>query len=98
MAKQVIWSRKAQNDQNEILQYWRSRNKSNAYSKKLRALFNTAVKLIAIHPKIGRPSHLLYKRTKIVSNYIIIYRETETQIEILTIRDTRRNPDALKDL
>jgi plasmid stabilization system protein ParE len=93
MVKQVIWSRKAQNDQDEILHYWRKRNKSNEYSKKLRALFKAATKMIAAHPKIGRATELLYRRSKIVSNYKIIYRETETHIEILTIRDTRRNPD-----
>jgi len=93
MAKQVIWSQKARHDQDEILLYWRKRNKSNSYSKKLRALFKAATKMIASHPKIGRASELLFRRSKIVSNYKIIYRETETHIEILTIRDTRRNSE-----
>lgn len=98
MAKQVIWSRKARNDQDEILRYWCERNKSNEYSKKLRALFKAAIKMIATHPKIGRATELLYRRSKVVSNYVILYRETQTQIEILTIRDTRRDPKSLKDI
>ena len=36
MAKQVIWSLRAQNDKKEILDYWKQRNKSNTYSKKLK--------------------------------------------------------------
>ena len=35
MAKRVIWSKKAQKDRREILQYWKQRNLSNAYSLKL---------------------------------------------------------------
>jgi plasmid stabilization system protein ParE len=93
MVKQVIWSRRARNDQDEILRYWRTRNKSNEYSKKLRALFKGAIKMIAAHPKIGRASELLYRRSKLVSNYVIFYRETQTHIEILAIRDARRNSE-----
>jgi len=52
MAKQIIWSLRAQNDRKEILGYWIERNKSNTYSKKLNFLFKEAVKLVAKHPKI----------------------------------------------
>ena len=54
MAKQVIWSLRAQQDKREILNYWRQRNKSNAYSKKLNELFKEAVKIITDFPQIGR--------------------------------------------
>jgi len=43
MAKQVIWSLRAQNDKKEILDYWRQRNKSNAYSKKLNELLKESI-------------------------------------------------------
>lgn len=54
MAKQVIWSRRSHNERIEILKYWNDRNKSTDYSKKLNRLFIEAVKLISIHPNIGK--------------------------------------------
>lgn len=53
MAKQVVWSLRAQNDRKDILNYWRQRNKSNTYSKKLNALFKEAIQIIQIFPHIG---------------------------------------------
>lgn len=46
MVKQVVWSVQAQNDRKQILEYWRLRNKSNTYSKKLNQLFKDSIKLI----------------------------------------------------
>ena len=46
MAKQVVWSLRAQADRKEILNYWRLRNKSNNYSKKLNQLFKESVRII----------------------------------------------------
>lgn len=54
MAKQIVWSLKAQKDRKEILYYWRKRNKSNEYSKKLNGLFKEALKLISDYPEIGK--------------------------------------------
>ncbi len=59
MAKQIIWSRKAQNDRKEIFRYWNKRNKSKLYSKKLNKLFKEAVKLISEYPEIGK--HIAYR-------------------------------------
>lgn len=97
MAKQVIWTQRAQNDRKEILQYWRKRNKSNEYSKKLSALFKSAVRMLSMQPKIGRHSEFLFKRVKAVEKYLIIYLETKTQIIIQGIWDTRRDPGTLKN-
>ena len=54
MAEQIVWSLKAQKDRKEILYYWRKRNKSNEYSKKLNGLFKEALKLISDYPEIGK--------------------------------------------
>ena len=63
------------------MDYWRQRNKSNAYSKKLNELFKESIKIILDFPQIGKGTHE------------IIYEETETQIFILTIWDSRQDPD-----
>lgn len=98
MAKKLIWSVRAQNDKKEILNYWRNRNKSNAYSKKLNELFKESVKFILDFPQIGKTTDDPKARIKIVKDYLIIYEETETQISILTIWDSRQNPDKLKEI
>jgi len=54
MAKQITWTKRAQNDRKEILQYWRQRNQSNTFSQKLNESIKKAVKFIASHPNIGR--------------------------------------------
>src|SRR6188768_2105767 len=96
MAKQVIWSLRAQNDKKEILNYWRQHNKSNRYSRKLNELFKESIKIVADFPQIGKRTDDNQARIKIVRDYMIIYEETETQILILTIWDSRQNPDKLK--
>ena len=47
MAKEIIWSETAQKDRKEILLYWKNRNKSSTYSKKLNILFDDAAEIIA---------------------------------------------------
>ena len=98
MAKQVIWSLRAQNDKKEILDFWRQRNKSNTYSKKLNELFKESIKIILDFPQIGKVTDDTKARIKIVRDYLIIYEETETQIFILTIWDSRQDPDRLKKI
>lgn len=96
MAKQIIWSLKAQKDRKEILHYWRTHNQSSAYSKKLNELFKKAILLIANHPEIGRKTDFENVRVKLVRDYLIFYEATENTISILTIWDNRRNPEELK--
>ncbi|MEJ0101481.1 MAG: type II toxin-antitoxin system RelE/ParE family toxin [Bacteroidota bacterium] len=93
MAKQIIWTNRAQNDRKEILRYWQGRNQSNTYSKKLNELIKKAVKLIAAHPHIGRRTDVENVRVKLVRDYLIFYEANNEQIFILSIWDTRRDPE-----
>lgn len=52
MAKQIIWSLRAQNDRKKILEYWTKRNKSKEYSRKLNGLFKEALRLISDYSEI----------------------------------------------
>jgi addiction module RelE/StbE family toxin len=98
MAKEVIWSLRAQNDRKEILDYWRQRNKSSTYSKKLNELFKESIKIILDFPQIGKVTDDTKARIKVVRDYLIIYEETETQILILTIWDSRQDPEKLEKI
>jgi len=95
MAKRIIWSKRAQNDRMEILKYWTDRNKSKNYSIKLARLFKEAIKLISNYPEIGKPTDEVNVRIKVVRDYFLIYEVEKDQISILTIWDSRQNPDKL---
>ena len=95
MAKQVIWSLRAQKDKREIFKYWSERNKSNRYSQKLNQLFKEAIQLLREHPYIGRSTDDDLIRIKIVRDYLLIYEVTETSINILSVWDGRQDPSKL---
>jgi len=95
MAKEIIWAYRAQQDRKEILQYWRQRNQSNVYSKKLNLLFKQAISLIVQHPKIGRRTDFENVRVKSVRDYLIFYEELPDAIYIPPIWDNRRNPEKI---
>lgn len=97
MAK-IVWSHRAQNDRKQILNYWNQRNRSIAYSRKLNQLFNEAVKIILDFPGIGKPTNDPNVRIKIVRDYLLLYESSEDKILILTIWDSRRNPDKLEEM
>jgi len=93
MVKQVIWSRLAHNDRFNILDYWIKRNKSVIYSKRLNQIFENTAELISKHSKIGKQTEIQNIRIKIVKDYLFTYRETDNFIEILTIWDSRQDPE-----
>lgn len=66
MAKKVIWTAKAVEDRKAIFAYWKERNKSNQYNIKLNKLFEKAVALVAVYPKIGKRTNYPNVRIKIV--------------------------------
>ena len=88
----------AQNDRKEIFYYWNNRNKSNIYSIKLNRLFIEATELLAIHPVTGRRTSIENIRVKIVRDFVIVYRSSESELQVLSIFDTRQNPDALEEI
>jgi addiction module RelE/StbE family toxin len=96
MAKQVEWTLGAQYDRKDIFEYWNNRNKSNLYSKKLYALFKKSIKIISKHPKIGRSFGRDNIRVTVVKDYLIVYKETDNCIQILSIWDSRQDPDRLE--
>jgi hypothetical protein len=50
MAKEIVWSARAQKERFEILEYWKNRNKSANYSIKLNNLFINSIELVAEMP------------------------------------------------
>lgn len=93
MAKKIIWTFRAQQDRKEVLHYWKKRNQSNTYSKKLNQLFKQALSLVSAHPKIGCFTDVENVRVKLVKDYLNFYEEAADAIFILSIWDSRRNPE-----
>jgi len=98
MAKQIIWSKRAKEDKREILRYWLHRNKSNVYPIKLNKLLKDAVNWINENPTVRRETGYEGTYIKVIRDYQIIFEEDETTIYILTIWDTRQNPEKLKGI
>jgi plasmid stabilization system protein ParE len=98
MAKKVIWSLRAQRDRKEILVYWAERNKSLIYSKKLDRLFRKAINILKRYPKIGKLTDDNQVRIKVVKEYFILYEEIEEHLLILSIWDSRQNPEELNKI
>ncbi len=95
MARKVIWSLLAHVDRKNILDYWRKRNQSDTYSKKLNRSFKEAIQLIQEYPQIGKKTNLEGVRIKIIKDYFIIYEIEDSAIHILTIWDSRQEPEKL---
>ena len=96
MAKKVSWTPRALLDRLEILEYWANRNKSKVYSKKLYDFFASNTKLVAKNPELGGPTEFASVRVIVVTDYLIHYNIGDKDIEILTIWDSRRNPQKFK--
>ncbi|RZJ50157.1 MAG: type II toxin-antitoxin system RelE/ParE family toxin [Chryseobacterium sp.] len=92
MAKRkIIWTKKANFERKEILEYWINRNKSSRFSKKLNKLFLESLKQICIYPYIGRKTSDQETRVIIVRDYLIFYEFSEHEIIIQSILDGRRD-------
>lgn len=74
MAKRkVIWTRSANIERKEILEYWIVRTSSKRYSIKLNKLFKEIPQLVAKFPEAGRKTNVENTRVKIVRDYLIFY-------------------------
>lgn len=96
MAKQIVWSKRAQNELIEIFEYWINRNKSNTFSLKLNSLIEEQLNLLQENPKIGRKTDIKNVHIKVIHKYLLYYELTDTQLHILTIRHGSKNPKTLK--
>jgi len=90
MAK-IVWSIRAMNDRKKIFAYWNDRNKSTIYSNKLNAIFKQTLILINDYPHLGKKTNIEQVRLKIVKNFFIFYKNTETHLIVLAIWDCNQD-------
>lgn len=95
MAKRLKWTEFAKSHRKDILEYWNQRNKSKTYSRKLNKLFDEIAMIISEHPEIGIKIQKSDYHLRLIKDYYIIYKISQNTIEILSIFDTRQNPEKL---
>ena len=98
MVKRVIWTLSAKQEKKEILTYWRKRNKSNAYPKKLNKLLKLAIQSLATSTFPRNNTDDENVSVKIVKDYMIFFEEDVSNIYILCLWDCRQDPNQLKNL
>jgi len=92
----IVWSSTAKKELKSILEFFIFRNKSNTYSLKLYKKIQTEVNLLLLQSTIGKKTNSVNVRGLLVENYYIFYEVNQSHIVILSIWDTRQNPEKLK--
>ncbi|QNF32982.1 type II toxin-antitoxin system RelE/ParE family toxin [Adhaeribacter swui] len=96
MVKKIVWTIQAKDDRREILTYWFERTGNKKYSQKLAYQFRETVKYIATHNYLGRATDTENVRVTVSGNYLIFYKLSDELVEVITVFDSRRNPEELK--
>lgn len=95
MNKTLIWSVKAKKDLKAIKSFYDNRNQSSIYSNKLLKELRVTAVLFCKYPEVAITTDFNQVKAFIILDYILFYKIFQSQILILTVWDSRRNPDAL---
>lgn len=96
--KAVVWSPRAKEDLRSIKEYFDSRNRSTRYSTRLLKLFRERANLIPRYPFASAPTDEENVRGVLVLDYILFFAILTDHFLILSVWDTRRDPDQLAKL
>lgn len=90
--RKVIWTSTARKQRRSVLQYWKQRNQSSEFSKKLIAQISDRTHLIAKRPFIFRVSEFPDMRVSPMGHFSIFYRVSDSAIVIFAFWDNRDDP------
>jgi plasmid stabilization system protein ParE len=94
--RKIIWSPRAKIDLFNILDFYFQRNGTKTYSIKLNTNLRKSIRLLETHPEIGVQTDIENIRNLIHGDYEIFYEIKAKSIEIITIWDSRQDPEKLK--
>ncbi len=94
----IIWTRTADLQLIEVLEYWVKRNKSNTYSIKLLKLVMERTNQIAKTPFIYKLTDFKDIRVASLGNYSIYYQVSDANLIIYSFWDNRQNPQKLLEI
>jgi plasmid stabilization system protein ParE len=95
MAFKIIWTNTAVLQRRKILNYWKKRNKSATYSKKLMVEIMERVQFLSLNPEIYIKTAFPDIRTSTLGYYNIFYKITTDELIVMAFWDNRRNPRLL---
>ncbi len=93
--RKVVWTKNAEIQLQEILEFFTERNKSGQYSLRLFKEIKEKLKSAAQRPDLGIKTKLEQIRGLIIGDYILFYEILEDKILVLKVWDCRQNPDKL---
>lgn len=93
--RRIVWTRTADRQFLEVLEYWLKRTHSNQYPKKLLYTVTKRTQQIALQPNLYRESDFPDIRVATLGNFSIFYKATDDQILITAFWDNRQDPDRL---
>ncbi len=96
VARRIIWTTAAKLQLQEIFEYFNSRNMSKLYSLKLNRIIQTELKSLLLQSNIGKKTDIINVRGLLIENYFVFYEINQKDIVILSVWDTRQNPENLK--
>ncbi len=92
--RNVIWHSKARAEFATILAFFRERNGSNDYSRRLLQGLRRKLEIVRVVPQMGEATGRPDERVMPYENYMVVYRIRPNEIEILAVWDARRDPEA----
>lgn len=96
VARRIIWTATAKLQLQEIFEYFNFRNKSKTYSLKLNRIIQSEIKSLLLQSNIGKKTDAINVRGLLIENYYVFYQINQKDIIILSVWDTRQNPNKLK--
>ena len=96
MARRLIWSKRAEDIFNKILQFYIDRNGSKNYSRKLNNQIKKLTLALIKNPFLGKPTSKKSIRILIKGDFKIIYQVNNKEIIILLVWNSRQSPKNIK--
>lgn len=94
MVRKIVWTQNAQKERIAIFDYWNKRTNSLKYSRKLRKEFKKCSEEIKHFPYSGIATTISKDiRLKVIGHFLMFYKIDIKCVFILSIFDSRRNPD-----
>ncbi|MFV8271045.1 type II toxin-antitoxin system RelE/ParE family toxin [Flavobacterium sp. GT2N3] len=95
-SRRIIWSPKSKERLYQILEFFNHRNRNTIYSKKLYKSFRHELSTLKKQPYIGVKTNFENVHGLIVGDYVLFYEIELTQINVITVWDSRQDPENLK--
>lgn len=94
--KEVVWSKLAEAEFFNVLDFYLQNNGSAAYSTKLLQEVEELIELICKNEFIGRLTTNKFTRVIHLKHYAVFYEVNYSSIEIISFWDSRQDPDLNK--